>query len=104
MNAERCMVSRYVKSASRRHYTDQTILRAGILADARIRRYNHMNAQQILDEYMRAVNDFAQKLNDIDEKHGTYLRLEFIDNESICMTKFSRTIYVCEVVLNRCPS
>ena len=72
----------------------------------------NMNTKQILNDYMRVVHDFAQKLADIDEKHGTYLRLEIVDNvarvdhigQSICTTKRSRAVYVREMVLNGTPS
>ena len=67
-----------------------------------------MAQQQIIAEYMRVANDFAQKLAAIDAKYDTYVRLEVIDHtvcvdhvgQSVCVVKCDRQIYVRDIILN----
>lgn len=48
-----------------------------------------MNHTQIYGEYLGAVTDFAQKLMDIDKKHGTYLKCSIVD-ERVSVSRVGR--------------
>lgn len=64
--------------------------------------------RRVIQDYTLLVSDFAQNLQDLDEKYGTYLKLEIIDlqvpgglmGQPVAMVSYARSIQMRDVTLN----